>query len=207
MVDVATSRPADTPQAKVGATYMDSPRDLEHKAPEPEETMLSGSVDNDESQSQLNETPNVEEPNVEEPNVEEPNVEEPNVEEPNVEEPDVEEPDVEKPDVEKPDVEQLDVEVPDAVDLAILEGKKVNKVGNITDENGRLLGRVVDGITSKLVGKKCDADGKIWSDARLLVVQTSSRKMRGMRSPALHLKISRTQLLIQMAMSTLKAKP
>ena len=217
---------------------MDSPRDLEHKAPEPEESMMPPFEDASESQSQLNETPNVDQPNVEEPNVEElnveepsvgePNVEEPNVEEPsveepsvgepsvgepnieepNVEEPDVEKPDVEKPDVEKidvekpdvekidvekpdvekpdvekpdvempdvekpdveqPDVEQPDVEVPDNIDLSMLEGKKVNKVGNITDENGKLLGRIVEGVTSKLVGKKCDAEGKIWSDGKVI---------------------------------------
>ena len=66
---------------------------------------------------------------------------------------------------EEPNVEEPNVEEPDVIDLSILEGKKVNKTGNITDENGKLLGRVVDGVTSKLVGKKCDADGKIWSDS------------------------------------------
>ena len=172
---------------------MDSPRDLEHKAPEPEESMMPPFEDASESQSQLNETPNVDQPNIEEPNVEELNVEEPSVGEPNVEEPNVEEPsvgepsvgepnieepnvedpnvekiDVEKPDVEKPDVEQPDVEVPDKIDLSMLEGKKVNKVGNITDENGKLLGRIVEGVTSKLVGKKCDAEGKIWSDGKVI---------------------------------------
>lgn len=35
----------------------------------------------------------------------------------------------------------------------------------MVDDNGKLIGRVVDGEVSKLVGKKCDAQGKIWSDS------------------------------------------
>ena len=50
-------------------------------------------------------------------------------------------------------------------DLSILEGKKVNKAGNVVDDSGKLLGRVNSGVLSKLIGKKCDAEGKIWSDA------------------------------------------
>jgi len=41
----------------------------------------------------------------------------------------------------------------------------VNKAGNVVDENGKLFGRVVDGDVSKLVGKKCDSEGKIWSES------------------------------------------
>jgi len=34
---------------------------------------------------------------------------------------------------------------PEAEDLSVLEGKKVNKAGNIVDDNGKLFGRLVDG--------------------------------------------------------------
>lgn len=51
------------------------------------------------------------------------------------------------------------------LDRSVLEGKKVNKAGNVVDANGKLIGRVVDGDISKLNGKKCDAEGKIWSDS------------------------------------------
>jgi len=50
-------------------------------------------------------------------------------------------------------------------DLSILEGKKVNKAGNVVDDNGKLFGKVVTGEVAKLVGKKVDAEGKIWSDS------------------------------------------
>jgi hypothetical protein len=60
--------------------------------------------------------------------------------------------------------EESTAEEPDVTDRSILEGKKVNKAGNVVDENGELFGRVVDGVVSRLVGKKCDAEGKIWSD-------------------------------------------
>lgn len=53
-------------------------------------------------------------------------------------------------------------EVPD---LSILEGKKVNKVGNIVDESGTLIGRLVEGDLKKLVGKTVDGEGQIWNDS------------------------------------------
>lgn len=53
----------------------------------------------------------------------------------------------------------------DLPDLSILEGKKVNKGGNVVDDSGNLFGRVVHGDTSKLVGKKVDAQGKIRNDS------------------------------------------
>lgn len=54
---------------------------------------------------------------------------------------------------------------PEVADLSALEGKKVNKAGNIVDDNGKLFGRVVTGEVSKLVGRKCDSEGKIYSDS------------------------------------------
>jgi hypothetical protein len=62
------------------------------------------------------------------------------------------------------EVEEVPEEV-EAKDLSDLEGKKVNKAGNVVDENGKLFGRVVDGEISRLIGKKCDAEGKIWSSS------------------------------------------
>lgn len=53
----------------------------------------------------------------------------------------------------------------DLPDVSILEGKKVNKGGNVVDDSGKLYGRIVDGDISKLVGKKVDSRGKIWNDS------------------------------------------
>lgn len=50
-------------------------------------------------------------------------------------------------------------------DLSLLEGKKVNKAGNVVDDQGKLFGHVTTGVLAKLVGKKCDAEGKIWGEA------------------------------------------
>jgi hypothetical protein len=61
--------------------------------------------------------------------------------------------------------EEPAAEEPEVIDRSVLEGKKVNKAGNVVDENGKLFGRVVEGELSKLIGKKCDAEGKIWSDS------------------------------------------
>jgi len=46
-----------------------------------------------------------------------------------------------------------------------MEGMKVNKAGNVVDDNGKLFGRVTSGEVSKLYGKKVDANGKIWSES------------------------------------------
>jgi hypothetical protein len=65
--------------------------------------------------------------------------------------------------------EEPTAEEPKVIDRSILEGKKVNKAGNVVDENRELFGRVVDGEVSRLIGKKCDAEGKIWSDLGKLI--------------------------------------
>jgi hypothetical protein len=74
---------------------------------------------------------------------------------------------------------QEEEEVPEpeaeAEDLSVLEGKKVNKAGNVVDDNGKLFGRVIDGEVSKLVGKKCDKEGKIWSDSGKVIGMYNSR--------------------------------
>jgi len=62
----------------------------------------------------------------------------------------------------------VDADVPDAgvevPDLSILEGKKVNKLGKIVDDQGTPWGVLVEGDAKKLAGKKVDKEGKIWDD-------------------------------------------
>ena len=50
-------------------------------------------------------------------------------------------------------------------DLSLLEGKKVTKAGMVVDENGNAIGRLVEGDAKKLVGKACDAEGRLWNDS------------------------------------------
>ncbi|RYP86366.1 hypothetical protein DL769_000750 [Monosporascus sp. CRB-8-3] len=49
-------------------------------------------------------------------------------------------------------------------DISILAGLKINKGGNVVDENGNPLGRVKSGDIKKLVGKTPDKDGKVWDN-------------------------------------------
>lgn len=49
-------------------------------------------------------------------------------------------------------------------DLSILEGMKLNKLGNVVDQNGSVWGRLVSGNAKKLTGKQVDAKGQVWSD-------------------------------------------
>ncbi|KAJ5668279.1 uncharacterized protein N7477_006849 [Penicillium maclennaniae] len=49
-------------------------------------------------------------------------------------------------------------------DLSSLEGMKVNKLGNVVDENGSVWGRLISGNPKKLAGKQVDAEGQVWSD-------------------------------------------
>ncbi|KAI1743014.1 hypothetical protein F4680DRAFT_445487 [Xylaria scruposa] len=48
--------------------------------------------------------------------------------------------------------------------VSILEGLKINKSGNVVDENGNPLGKVKSGDLKKLAGKMPDKDGKVWDD-------------------------------------------
>ncbi|KAI0408536.1 hypothetical protein F4802DRAFT_594462 [Xylaria palmicola] len=52
----------------------------------------------------------------------------------------------------------------DQPNLSILEGLKINKMGNVVDENGNPLGKVKSGDLKKLAGKMPDKDGKVWDD-------------------------------------------
>jgi len=51
------------------------------------------------------------------------------------------------------------------VDYSILEGFKVNKAGNVTDDEGNLIGRLVEGDVKRCAGRECDEDGYIYSDS------------------------------------------
>ena len=56
------------------------------------------------------------------------------------------------------------VTVPDQLDFTVLKDGTVNKGGNIVDSNGRVVGRVTQGILQYLIGKKVDENGDIWSE-------------------------------------------
>ncbi|OIW32540.1 hypothetical protein CONLIGDRAFT_544691, partial [Coniochaeta ligniaria NRRL 30616] len=53
----------------------------------------------------------------------------------------------------------------DETDYSVLKNGKVNKAGNVVNEDMKVIGRVKEGVIAKLVGKKCDENGNIWSDA------------------------------------------
>ncbi|KAK3390578.1 hypothetical protein B0H63DRAFT_120319 [Podospora didyma] len=54
--------------------------------------------------------------------------------------------------------------IPEQLDFSVLKNGKVNKGGNVIDSEGKIVGRVVQGILEYLVGKKVDENGDIWSD-------------------------------------------
>ncbi|KAH0559556.1 hypothetical protein GP486_003932, partial [Trichoglossum hirsutum] len=56
-------------------------------------------------------------------------------------------------------------------DISILEGKKVNKIGNVVDDDGNLFGRLIEGNPKGLIGKTLDAEGKIWNDSGKVIGQ------------------------------------
>ncbi|KAI9698464.1 MAG: hypothetical protein M1836_004045 [Candelina mexicana] len=49
-------------------------------------------------------------------------------------------------------------------DLSIVNGKPVNKQGNVIGDEGVPIARLVEGDAKKLAGKKCDMKGQLWSD-------------------------------------------
>jgi rubrerythrin len=62
------------------------------------------------------------------------------------------------------EVPEEEEEVPEEVDLSILEGKVVNKSGNVVDPaTGAVVGRIVEG-DKRLAGRKVDGKGQIWGD-------------------------------------------
>jgi hypothetical protein len=61
--------------------------------------------------------------------------------------------------------EEVDEAAEKPLDLTVLKGTKVNKAGNLVNENGDIIGRLVDGDAKKLLGKTCDGEGQIWNDS------------------------------------------
>ncbi|KAI1211169.1 uncharacterized protein F4807DRAFT_27511 [Annulohypoxylon truncatum] len=47
-------------------------------------------------------------------------------------------------------------------DISTLEGKKINKAGNVVDDNGNPIGKVKSGDIKKMIGKAPDKNGKVW---------------------------------------------
>ncbi|KAJ5328851.1 hypothetical protein N7452_009241 [Penicillium brevicompactum] len=62
------------------------------------------------------------------------------------------------------EVPEEEEEVPEEIDLSILDGKVVNKSGNVVDPaTGAVVGRIVEG-DKRLAGRKVDGKGQIWGD-------------------------------------------
>jgi hypothetical protein len=78
--------------------------------------------------------------------------------------------------------------VPEQLDFSVLKGGKVNKGGNIVNGDGKVVGRVVEGILQYLVGKKVDENGDIWADNGKVIGKaepiTDSERDDMMREPA-----------------------
>lgn len=51
------------------------------------------------------------------------------------------------------------------IDFSILKGCKVNKLGNVVNDQGQAIGRVKEGILAHLIGRKVDENGIIWNDS------------------------------------------
>ncbi|KAK2067642.1 hypothetical protein P8C59_001364 [Phyllachora maydis] len=50
------------------------------------------------------------------------------------------------------------------LDFSILKEGRVNKGGNVVNENGKVIGRVVQGVLAQLIGRRADENGDIWGD-------------------------------------------
>jgi hypothetical protein len=50
------------------------------------------------------------------------------------------------------------------LDYSVLKGTKVNKAGKLVNDQGEIIGEVVEGNAKQLIGKSADANGIIWTD-------------------------------------------
>ncbi|KAL4913783.1 hypothetical protein BDW62DRAFT_191878 [Aspergillus aurantiobrunneus] len=60
--------------------------------------------------------------------------------------------------------EEPEEEQPEEEDLSSLQGKTINKAGNLVDEHGKVYGRITSGDGKRLAGRKVDGKGQIWGD-------------------------------------------
>ncbi|GFF49972.1 hypothetical protein IFM58399_08690 [Aspergillus lentulus] len=60
--------------------------------------------------------------------------------------------------------EEEEEEEEEEQDLSILDGKMVNKLGNVVDDTGAVFGHIVAGKLKRMMGKKVDAKGMVWND-------------------------------------------
>ncbi|QLI71326.1 uncharacterized protein G6M90_00g070840 [Metarhizium brunneum] len=51
------------------------------------------------------------------------------------------------------------------LDFTVLKGTKVNKAGNLVNDNGDIIGRLVDGDPKQLMGRTADEEGQIWNES------------------------------------------
>lgn len=52
-----------------------------------------------------------------------------------------------------------------ALDFTVLKGTKVNKAGNLVNDKGDIMGRLVEGDPKQLMGKTADEEGQIWNES------------------------------------------
>ncbi|KAK7219305.1 hypothetical protein V2G26_007308 [Clonostachys chloroleuca] len=55
------------------------------------------------------------------------------------------------------------------LDYSLLKDAKVNKVGNLVNSDGNVVGRVVQGIIKQLQGRQSDEEGNIWNESGKVV--------------------------------------
>jgi len=53
---------------------------------------------------------------------------------------------------------------PEGPDYSVLADKKINKAGNVVDDSGRVVGRVIQGVLKNMIGRRCDKNGDVWND-------------------------------------------
>ncbi|PHH71062.1 hypothetical protein CDD80_5547 [Ophiocordyceps camponoti-rufipedis] len=51
------------------------------------------------------------------------------------------------------------------LDYSVLKGTKVNKSGNLVNDDGEIIGRLVEGDAKQLIGRRADEEGYIWNDS------------------------------------------
>ncbi|KAI1772188.1 hypothetical protein F4818DRAFT_178145 [Hypoxylon cercidicola] len=74
---------------------------------------------------------------------------------------------------------------PKLPDISTLEGMKINKAGNVVDDNGNPIGRVISGDIKKLIGKSPDENGKVWDTKGNIIgeVEALPEKVENVPSP------------------------